>query len=161
MPVAKLIATVNQMLPPSPNNIGFIGGIRTRPHDDVGVRPYIKRGTSVMSLDPAVINGLFALGGVLAGAIPAVVAACFKERSESRRHLRDQALKVALEAWRVRLERQMAVQPLEHQVIYSTLLAQLASENRLTPDRVKARLNDISAIVDVMAKHSASKVARS
>ena len=110
-----------------------------------------------MSLDPALVNGLFALGGVLAGAIPPTFAAWLKSRSEDRRHLRDQALQVALEAWRIRLQHSGAVQPLEHQVIFSNLLCQLAAEDDLTPDRIKLRLDEITAIVDAMADHSARR----
>ena len=112
-----------------------------------------------MSLDPTVANGLFALGGALLGAIPAITVAWLKERSDARRHLRDQALQVALEAWRLRLMHTPQVQPLEHQVIYSNLLCQLAAEDGLTKDRIARRLDEISTIVDLMAEHSRKRAA--
>lgn len=114
-----------------------------------------------MTLDPAITNGLFALGGILAGAVPTIAIAWLKDRSDRKRHLQDKALQVALEAWRLRSQYAGQIQPLEHQVIFSTLLAELASEDGLTPDRVKSRLDEISAIVDVMAEHSARRVRES
>lgn len=113
---------------------------------------------NVVSLDPSVINGLFALGGIIAGAVPTIAMTWLKDRSDRKRHLQDQALQVALEAWRLRSQYAGQIQPLEHQVIFSTLLAELASEDGLTPDRVKSRLAEISAIVDVMAEHSARRM---
>lgn len=111
-----------------------------------------------MDLDPTIVNGLFALGGVFAGAIPAIAVAWLKERSDSRRHLRDQALQMALESWRLRAQHTGYVQPLEHWVIHANLLCQLASEDRLTPDRIKTRLAEISSIVDTMAEHSSKRM---
>ena len=59
-----------------------------------------------------------------------------------------------MESWRLRLKNTGAAGPLEHQLVYTTLISDLAMEQDLTPEKVKARLDEISKIVDVMAEHS-------
>lgn len=107
-----------------------------------------------MDLSPAVVNGLFALGGALIGSIAPVIASIATRRVEDRKSQRELAAKLSLESWRLRLENSGAAGPLEHQLIYTTLISDLAMERDLTPEKVRERLDEISKIVDVMADHS-------
>ncbi|MFG5779906.1 hypothetical protein ACFIQF_22830 [Comamonas sp. J-3] len=107
-----------------------------------------------MDLSPAVVNGLFALGGALLGSIAPVIASVATRKAEDRKSQRELAAKLSLESWRLRLENTGAAGPLEHQLVYTTLISDLAMEQDLTPEKVKARLDEISKIVDVMAEHS-------
>lgn len=109
-----------------------------------------------MDLAPAVVNGLFALGGALIGSIAPVVASIATRRAEDRKSQRDLAAKMSMESWRLRLENSGKAGPLEHQLVYTTLISELAMERGLTPERVKTRLDEISDIVDVMADHASS-----
>lgn len=107
-----------------------------------------------MDLSPAVVNGLFALGGALIGSIAPVIASIATRRTEDRKSQRELAAKLSMESWRLRLENMGSAGPLEHQLVYTTLISELAMERRLTPEMVKARLDEISEIVEVMAEHS-------
>ena len=107
-----------------------------------------------MDLSPAVVNGLFALGGALIGSIAPVIASVATRKAEDRKSQRELAAKLSLESWRLRLKNTGAAGPLEHQLVYTTLISDLAMEQDLTPEKVKARLDEISKIVDVMAEHS-------
>ncbi|MCO8250271.1 hypothetical protein [Comamonas thiooxydans] len=107
-----------------------------------------------MDLSPAVVNGLFALGGALVGSIAPVIASVVTRRAEDRKSQRELAAKLSMESWRIRMENMGSAGPLEHQLVYTTLVSDLAMERDLTPERVRARLDEISSIVDVMALHS-------
>lgn len=107
-----------------------------------------------MDVTPSVVNGLFALAGSLVGAAAPVALAWINGWREERRQLRDVAVQVAMASWKLRAENSRAVGPLEHQLVYSALVAELASSKGLTPEKIKQRLDEISAIVDVMHQHS-------
>ena len=107
-----------------------------------------------MDLSPAVVKGSFALGGALIGSIAPVIASVATRKAEDRKSQRELAAKLSLESWRLRLKNTGAAGPLEHQLVYTTLISDLAMEQDLTPEKVKARLDEISKIVDVMAEHS-------
>lgn len=89
------------------------------------------------------------LGGVLIGAVTTIATSYIGKRSEDRKHLQQIAMQTAVESWRATIESgsYKYVAPLSHYLINATLICKLMDEERLTPERVAQRVEEVSQIL--------------
>jgi|GEM_PF-3158183 len=105
-------------------------------------------------ISPELQNGLFALAGAFVGSLAPAIVSWLNQRSEDRKHLREIASRMAIESWKLNFDVHKRVGPLEHQLVYSALIAEIATDKKLTPQRMKQRLDEIDAIMRVAVDHS-------
>lgn len=96
------------------------------------------------------------LGGVLIGAVATTVTTYITKRSEERRHLQQLAMQAAIESWKGVLQHDRAgrVAPLSHFILHTVLTTQLVAEKRLTPEIVRKRHDEISAMLATLEQNA-------
>ena len=109
-----------------------------------------------MSLSPELIAVIGTLGGAIVGAISASVAAIVNKHSEERKHFRALVVNAALENWKhiSSVSQSRVLFPLEHYIVHTTKMCELALDNKLTPKNTKQKLDEIDAVMKILAEHA-------
>ena len=94
-----------------------------------------------------------ALLGAAVGALPSLVVAYMNNRVREREHIREIAIRTAIETWKLTAEHNAKILPLEHYVIHAAQMADLAfSGKKLTPGQIADRLEEIDALLHALAR---------
>lgn len=107
-----------------------------------------------MALSSELITVIGTLGGAFIGAASGFGTVWITKRSDEKKSMRDLVVKAAIESWGLHKATSKVVLPLDHYIIHSTLMFELATRNNLTPQRLKDGLAEISALVEVMSAHA-------
>ncbi len=108
-----------------------------------------------MNLTPTEIAVLGTLGGAFIGGLFTAIAAFINKQSEEKRHFRELVVKVAAEHWQRVSEISTArkMPPLTDYIVHTVKMCDLALNHNLTAENIKPKLEEISALMDVMYKH--------
>ena len=119
-----------------------------------------------MQIDAATATLLAAATGALSSGLTAVVILLITKRSEERRHLRELAMKGALENWRVVSESAARAGeprlPLDVYLVHMFTLAQALSSADLSPENLPTKLREVQRLTSIAieeAKRYSSEVA--
>jgi hypothetical protein len=103
-----------------------------------------------------IITALFTLGGTAVGSIGSFLITYLNRRFDDRRHLREIAIKTAVQYWQLDIEltklrgelthSNVRIAPLDTYIVHMLLLAELVSDKCITSDNVAAELRRIRSI---------------
>lgn len=100
-------------------------------------------------------SGFYALAGAAITAIPTALASWHSARVTERGKLQQILIQAAKDVWLERAKATNQLPPFEHQLVYSTLMAQLCADiHRLDDDAVRARVRKIRARIDILTKEA-------
>lgn len=94
------------------------------------------------------------LGGAAIGALGAFGTTWLTKRIEDRKNLREFAVKAAIESWNLHKTTSKNIYPIDHFIIHSVLMLELATEKNLDPTTLRPRLERINAIVSALVDHA-------
>gem|GEM_PF-3992995 len=111
---------------------------------------------SHMQITSEMLTLIGTLGGVLIGAIATTVTTYITKRSEERRHFQQLAMQAAIESWKgvIQHDRAGRVAPLSHFILHTVLTSQLLSQKGLTPEIVRKRHDEISAMLATLEENA-------
>ncbi|MGO8931859.1 MAG: hypothetical protein ACLQU3_33815 [Limisphaerales bacterium] len=109
-----------------------------------------------------IITALFTLAGTIVGATGSFLITYLNRRFDDRRHLREIAIKTAVQYWEADIElaklrgelthSNVRVAPLDSYIVHMLLLAELVSDKRITGENVTAELRRIRSISHAAAE---------
>lgn len=96
-------------------------------------------------------TGLYALAGAGLASIPAAIAHWHTARSAARGQLQQILIQAAKDVWLERAKATDQLPPFEHQLIYTTLMAQLCADiHRIDDEGVRARVAAIRTKLEIL-----------
>jgi len=96
-------------------------------------------------------TGLYALAGAALTALPAAVATWHAAVRVERTKLQQILIQASKDAWVERSKLMTQCPPFEHQMLYTTLMAQLCADiHRLDDDAVRTRIQRIRRLIDIV-----------
>jgi hypothetical protein len=109
-------------------------------------------------MNPTELAVFGTLGGAFIAGLFAAIAAIINKRSEEKRHFRELVVKTAAEHWRLVAEISTAskMPPLTTYIVHTVKMCDLALNTKLTAANIKPKLDEITALLDVMYEHSAN-----
>lgn len=108
-----------------------------------------------MAVQTEVVAVLGTLGGSIIGAVAGVAAAWINNKSADRKHMREIALQAAAKTWETLVQGGRQVPPLEHYLIHSALMVDIATDPKITRDEFRVRLQRVGEMVDELEAHRA------
>jgi len=121
-------------------------------------------GNQPMSLSPEELAVVGTLGGAVIGALPSFISSLLNRRTEEKRHFNELVVKAATESWKFIAEnsRSRAILPLEHYIIHTAKMCEFAlSGGKVTAETTAQQLQEIDAVMKVLAKHASSVSSKS
>lgn len=111
-----------------------------------------------MPLSPGELAVVASLGGAVVGAIPGLVSSYLRKRFEERKQFKELVVKAAIESWKTHAEHGSGqMLPLEHYIIHTAKMCEFAlADKQVTPASMKVHLQEVSALMDVLAEHASS-----
>ena len=113
-----------------------------------------------MSVPPEVVAVLGTIGGGVIVGLFGVWVARIQAKAASQRHFRELVLKAATDNWKARLDLVgiETLMPLEHFIIHAARVCDVALDcEKLTPEQVCQRLDEIGTLVEAMSEHALRK----
>ena len=107
-----------------------------------------------MTIDATIATLIGTVLGAIAGVGGSAVTTFLNNRSQERRHLRDTAVKLAVDNWKVALDTaknlnvDVDVMPLELYLFHSVRLIQLAGDPNVSSDNIGNKLKELHALVN-------------
>lgn len=113
-------------------------------------------------MNPTEIAVFGTLGGAFIGGLFTAIAAFINKRSEEKRHFRELVVKTAAEHWKnvAEMSTTTKMPPLTDYIVHTVKMCDLALNNELTSKNVKPKLEEISALMDVLYEHAKSNSAK-
>ena len=107
-------------------------------------------------MNPTELAVFGTLGGAFIAGFFTAIAAFINKRSEEKRHFRELVVKTAAEHWKHVAEISTAskMPPLTDYIVHTVKMCDLALNTKLTAENIKPKLDEISALMDVMYKHA-------
>ena len=100
-------------------------------------------------------SGLYALAGAALTAIPAAIATWHAAVRVERAKLQQILIQASKDAWIERSKLMAQCPPLEHQMLYTTLMAELCADiHRLDDDAVRTRMQRIHRLIGIVTKQA-------
>lgn len=114
-----------------------------------------------MNLNPTEIAVIGTLGGTFIGGLFTAVATLINKQSEEKRHFRELVVKTASEHWSrvAQLPTTKSIPPLTDYIVHTVKMCDLVFNKELTSKNVKPKLEEISALMDVLHEHAKSNAA--
>ena len=96
------------------------------------------------------------LGGAFVGALSSTIISMVNKRSDEKRHFRELVVKTASEHWRhvAEISTAKTMPPLTDYIVHIVKMCDLALNDKLTADNVKPKLQEISALMDILYEHA-------
>ena len=111
-----------------------------------------------MQIDAATATLLAGAIGALSSGVTATVILLITKRSEERRHLRELAMKAALENWHVVSEAAARAGqpglPLDVFLVHMFKLAQALNSSDLSPETLAAKLRDVQRLTTIAVEEA-------
>jgi hypothetical protein len=116
-----------------------------------------------MALSPEVLAIVASLGGAFVGAIAVLGSSYLTKRSDERKQFKELAVKAAIESWKTHVEHagKSAIFPLEHYIIHTAKMCEFAfADKKVTSESMKTYLQEVSALMEVLAEHAKTRERR-
>ena len=112
-----------------------------------------------MNISPDVTTALLTLGGAIVGALPGLITSLMKQRSDSKKQMRELVMKTSAENWRFVAENsgQKAIVPFEHYMIHTAMMCEHAfTDKEITVENTTAHLAKVSAVMDTLYSYAST-----
>ena len=109
-----------------------------------------------MSLSSEELTVIGTLGGAIVGALSSTIVSIVNKRSEEKRHFRETVINAAIENWKhvSQISSSQYLMPLEHYIIHTAKMCDLALNEKLTNCNIKEKLSEIDELMDALEDHA-------
>ncbi len=109
-----------------------------------------------MTLTPSELTVLATLGGAVVGALPSTISLFVNKNIEVSKQFNELVVKAAIESWKSHVAHSKggAIFPLEHYIIHTSKMCELALNKNISPENVKAELHKINDIMKLLEENA-------